>query len=178
MLGELGLDDVRRPAVALVAASSKPQKDWPAERYAELADRIDSELDLQPIILGGPSARERDIAARIEAGAKRKPVVSLYKPMRDTVLKLWGASVVVAPDTGPLHIAVALGRPTVGLYGYTDPRRTGPYYFRDLLVDKYNDPGEESSPITRATRSGRMERITVDEVLDSVRRARDRYLAR
>jgi heptosyltransferase I len=168
-------DALGRPAVALVAASSRPEKDWAAENYAALADRIDAELGMHPVVLGGPGARDREIADRIRNSAKSRPLISLDGPIRQTMLKLWGSSIVVAPDTGPLHIAVALGRPTVGLYGYTNPRRTGPYRFHDLLVDRYNDPGQERAPITRFTRPGRMEAITVDEVFEKVRLASQRY---
>ena len=73
---------------------------------------------------------------------------------------------VVSLDTGPLHLAVALGRPVVSLVGYTDPRRTGPYRrFEDLVVDAFHEPGEEEAPISRETRRGRTPRITVDDVL-------------
>jgi heptosyltransferase I len=164
-----------RPVVALVPASSRPEKDWIAERYAELAGRIDAELGLQPLILGGPGGRERKIAERIVAAATAPLPVSLDRPLRTTIAKLSGAAIVVAPDTGPLHIAVGLGRPTVGLFGYTDPRRTGPYRFRELLVNRYADRGEEGTPITRATRPGRMEQIMVEDVFEKVRLAVERY---
>jgi len=81
---------------------------------------------------------------------------------------------VVAPDTGPLHAAVALGTPTVGLYGTTNPRRCGPYRaYGDLLVDRFSAPGEEDA--LRRTRPGRMALITADEVFDKVRLALQRY---
>ena len=80
----------------------------------------------------------------------------------------------VAPDTGPLHAAVALGTPTVGLYGYSNPRRCGPYRaYGDLLVDRFSEPGEEDA--LRRTKPGRMARITADEVFDKVRLALERY---
>ena len=75
------------------------------------------------------------------------------------------ADVVVSPDTGPLHIAVGLGTPSVALMGYTNPKRVGPYRFRDLLVDAFGDPGEEYGPEAER-REGRMERITVDQVME------------
>jgi heptosyltransferase I len=164
-----------RPAVALVVSSSRPEKDWTAEGYAAVAERVDRQLDLQPVLVGGPGERDRAMAEAILRASRNRPSVALDRPLRSTLAKLWGASVVVAPDTGPLHIAVALGRPTVGLYGFTDPRRTGPYGFRDLLIDRYNDPGEEDAPITRRTRPGRMETITADQVFDKIRLALERY---
>jgi heptosyltransferase I len=92
------------------------------------------------------------------------------------LLRLSGAAVVVAPDTGPLHAAVALGVPTVGLYGASDPRRCGPYHrFADLLVDRYNEPGHEHAPIRRTLRRGRMAAITPHQVIEKVELALARY---
>jgi heptosyltransferase I len=80
------------------------------------------------------------------------------------------SSLVLAPDTGPLHMAVALDRPVVSLMGYTNPKRTGPYRkFHDLLVDAYGNPNEEYG-ITMENRLDRMPRIAVRDVLDRVER--------
>ncbi len=84
------------------------------------------------------------------------------------------STLVLAPDTGPLHIAVALDRPVISLMGYTNPKRTGPYRFRDLLVDAYGNPGENYAP-TMENRPGRMQRITVDDVMARVALWQDRY---
>jgi heptosyltransferase I len=82
---------------------------------------------------------------------------------------------VLAPDTGPLHMSVALDRPTISLMGYTNPKRTGPYRkFHDLIVDAYGEPGE-NYPITMENRLDRMPRITVEDVLDRVERWRTTY---
>lgn len=163
---------IGRNVAALIVASSNPERNWPPERYAELADRIDRELGLQPMLVGGPSRYEREIADRIIEKTSCRPILALDRPIRDTMWKLAGSSVVVSPDTGPLHIAVALNRPTIGLYGFTNPRRVGPYRrFQDLLIDAYTDPGEENGPITRRTKPGRMDRITVDHVMEKVKLA-------
>ena len=94
--------------------------------------------------------------------------------MRKLVSILDASSLVLAPDTGPLHMAVALDRPAISLLGYTNPKRTGPYRFRDLMIDAYGDPGEEYVA-SMENRPGRMERITVDDVLAKVRLWRERY---
>jgi heptosyltransferase I len=68
--------------------------------------------------------------------------------------------------------------PVVGLYGYTNPKRTGPYRrFADLVVDGYARYPGEDYPITPEHRPGGMERVTVDAVLAKVALARDRYRA-
>jgi heptosyltransferase I len=86
---------------------------------------------------------------------------------------LEGSRLVVAPDTGPVHIARALDVPVIGLYGHTNPWRVGPYRaYQDLWVDRYTDPGEEPDPTRSDPKHGRMEQITVNDVLERVERAR------
>ena len=84
------------------------------------------------------------------------------------------ADVVVSPDTGPLHVAVALGTPSVALMVYTNPKRVGPYRFRELLVDAFGDPGEDYG-FDELYRPGRMARIEVEAVVDRVQLALERY---
>ena len=75
-------------------------------------------------------------------------------------------------------MAVALDRPVVSLIGYTNPKRTGPYRrFHDLIADAYGDPGEDY-PLSMENRRGRMQRISVRDVLDRVERWRERYASR
>ncbi|MDZ7758975.1 MAG: glycosyltransferase family 9 protein [Desulfovermiculus sp.] len=148
---------IPRPAVGLVIASAHAHKDWPPANYARIADFVHQKLDMEPILIGGPSPRERRIADDIRAKCRCQPLMALEKSIRRTMLQLDGCRLVVAPDTGPLHIAVALNTPTVGLYGYSNPRRCGPYRFHDLLLDAYNIDEPEDAPITRKTKPGRMD---------------------
>lgn len=157
-----------RPLCALVPASSNPEKDWKVERFAELADRVSAELNLQPVIVCGPGGRETAMAQAIQNLTHCKPPVASEKPLRNTLLQLSSARIVVAPDTGPLHLAVASGIPVVGLYGYSNPRRCGPYFFRDLVIDRFNDDPEQPEPITHRTKPGRMDSITVAEVMERI----------
>ena len=79
-----------------------------------------------------------------------------------------GAALVLSPDTGPLHITVALDRPVVSLIGYSNPKRVGPYRkFGDLMIDAYGEPGE-NYPISMENRKDRMPGITVQDVLEKV----------
>jgi heptosyltransferase I len=165
-----------RPAVAFVVASSRPVKDWQPDGYARVMEHVHGALGLQPLIVGGPSPRERAAAESIIGRCRAPVVAALERPVRPMLLRLSGAAVVVAPDTGPLHAAVALGVPTVGLYGASDPRRCGPYHrFADLLVDRYNEPGHEHAPIRRTLRRGRMAAITPHQVIEKVELALARY---
>jgi len=169
------LPPTERPTVALVVGTSKPAKEWPAERYAELVDRMHAELGVRAALVGGKSERELAAAETVRRLAEHPPLDLLEWDLRRLVYLLDRADVLVSPDTGPLHVAVALGTPSVALMGYTNPKRVGPYRrFHELLVDAYGDEGEDY-PVSAEYRHGRMERITVDQVLEKVRLALERY---
>ena len=164
-----------RPTVAMVVGTSKPGKEWPAERYAALVDRLEGELGVRTALVGGRSERELAAAEAIRRAAKHPPLDLLEWDLRKLVYLLDQADVLVSPDTGPLHVGVALGTPTVSLMGYTNPRRVGPYArFGELMVDAYGDPGEDY-PVSAEYRPGRMERITPEQVAEKVELALRRY---
>jgi heptosyltransferase I len=167
---------ISRPVVSFVISSSNVEKDWSLKGYAAVMDHVDRVLNLQPMIIGGPSAAEQAAALEISRLCRAKPIIALEKPIRHTMLQISGSRMVVSPDTGPLHMAVALNIPTVGLYGYSNPRRCGPYRkYGELLIDKYNDPGQENAPITRETHPGRMKLIAPDEVIAKIKLALKNY---
>jgi heptosyltransferase I len=164
-----------RPTAAIVVATSKPDKDWIPERWAAVCDALYSDYGLQPVLVGGRSARELD-AVRIITQRASCPVRSeLGSGLRRLISILDASALVLAPDTGPLHMAVALNRPVISLLGYTNPKRTGPYQrFHDLMIDAYADDGEDYVA-TMENRPGRMARITVDDVLKRVEIWRQQY---
>jgi heptosyltransferase I len=164
-----------RPAVAMVVATSKPEKDWLPERWAAVSDALWHDFSLEPVIVGGRSDRELHAERVIQQIAKHKPRSALGSGLRRLVSILDGSALAIAPDTGPLHMAVAIERPVISLMGYTNPRRTGPYRrYHDLIVDAYGDPGEDYA-ITMENRRDRMPRIHVRDVLDRVERWRQTY---
>jgi heptosyltransferase I len=127
------------------------------------------------VLVGARSPRELRAEATIAAHARRRPRSALGSGLRRLVSILDGAAVALSPDTGPLHMAVALQRPVISLMGYTNPKRTGPYRrYQDLIVDAYGDPGEDYPP-SLETRPGRMTRISVRDVLEKVELWRSRY---
>lgn len=166
---------IERPVAAIVVATSKPQKDWLPERWAAVCDALDHDFGLQPVLVGGRSPRELHAEAVIRERAHRAPISALGSGLRNLVGILDGSALALAPDTGPLHMAVALDRPVISLIGYTNPLRTGPYRrFHDLIIDAYGDPGERYA-LSMETRMDRMPRITVQDVLDRVERWRTAY---
>ena len=164
-----------RPAAAIVIATSKPGKDWLPERWAEVVDILYDEQGLQPVLVGGRSPRELAAEEVILARARTRPLSALGSGLRNLVGILSGSALVLSPDTGPLHMAVALERPVISLMGYTNPKRTGPYRrYHDLLIDAYGDPGEDY-PVSMENRPGRVQRITVDQVREKLDLWRHRY---
>lgn len=165
-----------RPIVPVVVATSKPQKDWIPERWAQVCDALSGDFGLQPVLVGARSPRELHAEHVILDHARTAPASALGQGgLRGLVGIFDAAALVLSPDTGPLHISVALDRPVISLIGYSNPKRVGPYgKFRDLMIDAYGEPGEDY-PISMANRRDRMPRITVNDVLDRVQRWKDHY---
>lgn len=139
-----GLDAFTGKIVFLPGAG-KPNKLWPIERFRELARHVGSDA----LAVWGPGERELAEAT----GARVAPPTNL----RELAFILQQARVVIGGDTGPLHLAAALGTEVIGLYGPTDPRRNGPYGQLDHCVDRY-----------RTTKW--MASITVEEVMTILER--------
>lgn len=159
---------LERPAACLVIGSTHPEKEWIPERWAAVSDALWERYGMQPVIVGGTSEREVATEREILRLAKHPIVSTLGVPFRELVGILDGSALTISLDTGPMHISVALGTPTVALMGYINPKRTGPYRrFSDLLVDAYGYPGEDY-PITIQKRLGRTRTITVDQVIEKV----------
>lgn len=163
-----------RPIAPIVVATSKGAKDWDANRWAKVANALWHDFGLQPVLVGGRSDRELAAEQIIMRDAPKS-----YSALGSGLRKLSGifdaSALVLSPDTGPLHMAVALRAPVISLMGYTNPKRVGPYdYARDLMIDAYGNPGEDY-PLDMSYREGRMKNITVDNVLTMVERWRERY---
>src|SRR5205814_9011754 len=163
------------PIASIVVATSKPEKDWLPERWAEVADALDRDFGMQVVLVGGRSERELAAERIVMERAAHQPRSALGSGLRNLVWILDASALVLSPDTGPLHMSVALNRPVISLMGYTNPKRTGPYRrFHDLIIDAYGDAGE-NYPISMENRPGRMIRIEPRHVLEKVQLWSDRY---
>ena len=164
-------DRLDRPALAVVLRTTREDKDWIPERYARVLEAAESDLGLRPVFVGSGSEAERAVAEEVDALTSAETVDALANDLRRLAWILDGAAVTLSPDTGPLHVSNAVDTPVVGLYGATDPKRTGPYReaYRELVVDAFTDPGE-TEPVD-GYRSGRMERITAEAVLEKLEEA-------
>ncbi|MGH7309638.1 MAG: glycosyltransferase family 9 protein, partial [Candidatus Rokuibacteriota bacterium] len=115
----------RDRVVVLNPGAGRPGKQWPAERFRALAGRLASEAGAHVVVVWGPGEAllARTIAEQPNPRIMLGPPTSLVQ----LIATLRRASLMVAADTGPLHLAAALGTPCLGLYGPTDPARNGPY---------------------------------------------------
>jgi heptosyltransferase I len=165
-----------RPACAVVVGTSKERKNWTAEGYARVFEALENDFGMQPVIVGGPSLVERRIADEAMAATRARSVIDMLgNDLRRAVWLLDGSHLAISPDTGPLHIARALETPVIGLYGYTNPKRTGPWRrYQDLVVDGYAAFQGEAYPVSPEYRDG-LSRVTVDAVIEKIVLARERY---
>ena len=128
-----------RPTLVISPCSRHKLRNWPAERYAAVADYALAEKGFQVLLAGGPSSFEREFGRQITAAMDHKAVNLIGKDtLKQSAALLGSADLVIAPDTGPAHIANAMGTPVIGLYAASNPRRTGPYHCLNLCVDKYD----------------------------------------
>lgn len=118
---------MNRQLVALCPGSTNSRaKRWPAERYAALADRFIAETGANVLLIGSPD--ELDVSREVEKRMQHRPVMLTGRTeLAQAVAILSLADVLITNDTGPAHISAALNRPTLVIFGPTDPRTTRPF---------------------------------------------------
>jgi len=165
-----------RRVATIVPASANAKKDWPADRWAAVADALAHDFGCAVVLAGGPGEREQRIAREIVERSSAPITWALGDSIRRLTWIVAGSRLVLAPDTGPVHIARAFEVPVIGVYGHTNPWRVGPWRaYHDLWVDRYTDPGSVPDPTDFTAKLGRMERISVADVLEKVALAGERY---
>lgn len=127
-----------KPILAINPAASKQERNWSIENYVEVIRQAQARWQVDVVLTGGKTADERAIADKIKAELR----VPLYDFVGQTTLKQLAAlftqvNVLIAPDTGPAHLAVAMGTPVVGLYAVAPPELSAPYLYQDLVVSKF-----------------------------------------
>ena len=137
------------------------RKKWPLARFSALGDRFSEELGAKIIILWGPG--EIDEARQVRDGMKNDAVLIPETSLKQLGAILQKCAMIVSNDSGPMHISAAVGTPTVGIFGPTDPAKQGPYGCKNevaingkldcLGCDKTSCEGDEC-----------MQELEVDEV--------------
>ncbi len=174
-------DDDGRPVLMISPCSSHERRNWYADRYAALADHATAR-GWRVVLCGGRSDLERRTADAIQA-AMRAPALDLVG--KDTLKQLPAllarANLLVTPDSGPMHIANAVGTKVLGLHAASNPERSGPYSDRRYCVDRYDDaarrflhkPAADLKWGTKIEFDGVMELVSVDDAVAAF----ERYVA-
>ena len=169
-------DEVRTLLVS--PCSSHVRRNWRAERYAAVADHAAAQ-GWRIVLCGGRSQLERETTDAIVA-AMRAPALDLVG--KDTLKQLPAllarADLVMAPDSGPMHIANAMGTAVLGLHAASNPARSGPYSTIRYCADRYDDAarrflGKPASAIPWGTKiefDGVMDLVTVEDAIAAFER--------
>src|SRR5690606_6643767 len=168
------------PVLMISPCSSHQRRNWYPDRYAALADHAASR-GWRVVLCGGRSELERSTTDAILA-AMRSPALDLVG--KDTLKQLPAllerADLLVTPDSGPMHIANAMGTKVLGLHAASNPARSGPYSDRRYCVDRYDDaarkylgkPAAELKWGTKIEHEGVMELVAVDDAIAAFERYR------
>ncbi len=151
---------------ALINANAGwPNKRWPPEWFGEVARRLLEAHGLRSVVLWGPG---EEPLARIVVGASGG-AAALAAPtdISGLIVLARAASLVISGDTGPLHIAAAVGTPIVGIYGPTNPSRNGPWSAADVCVSRFDQCRCHHRRRCRLPVCCLLD-ITVDEVMTAV----------
>ena len=175
-------DDDGRRTLMVSPCSSHALRNWRAERHAALADHAAAQ-GWRIVLCGGRSALERDTGDAILAAMRaRDGVLDLIG--KDTLKQLPAllarADLLVTPDSGPMHIANAMGTKVLGLHAASNPNRSGPYSDRRYCVDRYDDaarkfrgkPASELKWGSKIEAEGVMDLATVDDAIAAFERYR------
>ena len=144
-----------------------PNKRWPPDRFGAVATSIHREFGVRSLVLWGPG--EEALAQAVSSSSQGSAQAAPPTTIADLVGIVRAARLMVSGDTGPVHIAGALGTPIVALFGPTFPERNGPWSPRDVIVSRvaqcaclYERKCRKAAPC--------IDDIPIDEVLDAVRR--------
>lgn len=154
-------------------AASKEERNWLPDRYAAIADYA-HQKGFNIVLCGGPSDVDKTLGAAIIEHAQC-PIKNLiaHTNLKQMLALLANANIVLAPDTGPAHMAVSQQTPVLGLYAHSNPKRTGPYLYQKYTAEVYHHNIKEQSGRSaqhlawgaRVKGKHVMEQISVDAVI-------------
>jgi lipopolysaccharide heptosyltransferase I len=127
------------PFALINPGAAWPNKRWPATRFGEIASFVRDVCRLVPIVLWGPG--EEALADEVRTASGEAAVLAPPTGVADIVALARAAALMISGDTGPLHLAAAVGTPTVSVFGPTDPARNGPFTEDDVAVSRYEACG-------------------------------------
>ncbi len=123
--------------IVISPAASKLERNWLPNRYAMIADYAYAQ-GFQIILSGGPTVMEKQLGEKI-INASNAPIINLIGKtnLPQLLALIENAKLVLAPDSGPAHMATTVNTPVIGLYAHSNPIRTGPYHSLDTTVSVY-----------------------------------------
>jgi heptosyltransferase I len=128
----------QKPFMVISPCSSMAYRNWSVEGYSQVIDYAAEQYHLPTVLTGGPSTIEHEYGEMIFQLCKHKPVNFIGKTsLKELLAILQQAELLIAPDSGPAHMATAVGTPVIGLYATTNPDRARPYLNPDLVVSRY-----------------------------------------
>ena len=165
--------------LAVNPAASKARRNWPPERYAAVINHALEKRGWRVVLTGGPGPGERTLGEAVLAGVHRKSAVLnlIGKTTAKQLAAVLGrVNALLAPDTGPVHVATAMGTPVVGLYAEVTPELSGPYFSPNLVVNKFPEAvrqflGRDPDKVplgTRVRSAEAMKLVTVEAVLQEL----------
>ncbi len=163
-----------RPTLLVSPTSSHALRNWRPERYAAVIDHAHVR-GWRTVLVGGPSTYERTMADAVMAACKTPPLDLTGKDtLKQLLAMLTRAQLLLTPDSGPMHMANAVGCKVLGLHAASNPDRSGPYSDRRWCANKYDEAarqylGKPASDLpwgTKIEKPGVMDLISVDDVID------------
>ena len=171
------LGKLRQPLIAIHPFASKQERNWEFEHYAEVIQAAINTWHAGILLTGGSSADERDCCARL-ANIAPEHTLNLcgQTTPKQLAALLSQADVLIAPDTGPVHIARAMNTPVIGLYAVASPVLSGPYKAQEFIVNRYPEAvhkflGKDPEQVpwnTRVHHPGAMALIQTEDVLQQL----------
>jgi heptosyltransferase I len=162
----------RGPVLAVNPGASKPEREWPVERTIEVIRAAQKRWEAHVVLTGGPGEREGAMGKKITQAITTN-VTNLIgqTSLKQLAAVLARADCLLAPDTGPVHLAGAVGTPVVGLYAVAPPQLSGPYRYPELVVNRYPEAvrtilGRDPETVSWTTRVHRGEPMRLIEVAD------------
>lgn len=172
------------PLIAIHPFASKAERNWLPERYAEVIREATKRWHPGFLLTGGNTTAERECCARLASIAPERTLNLCGQTTPRQLAALLGkAAVLVAPDTGPVHLARAMNTPVVGLYAVASPGLSGPYQQQRYLVNRYPDAvrtllGKDPEHVpwnTRVHNPNAMALIQVEDVLSQLTRLLEQH---
>lgn len=132
-----------KPLFVISPAASKDERNWLTERYAAVADYA-VQQGFQVILCGSPAPREVKLGNDIQALMTEEASNLIGKTsLKQLTAVIREAQLILAPDSGPAHIATTQGVPVIGLYGHSNPNRTRPYLSKETVISVYEKHVQE-----------------------------------